>query len=98
MCYSGDLNAPEMDTGLIDSHDDVGINVTRMQCVQYRKVTTCSPIQTKDCRIDFNNTDINSLTMNDTLVQYFYGGTIGAKYTYQYSKHSLLEEDGSELM
>ena len=98
MCYSGDMTAYEMDTGLIDSHDDLGINAPKIHRVQYRKVTTCSPIPTKDFRTEVINTDINSPTFNDTLVRYFYGDTAGANYTYQYNKHSLLEVNGYKLM
>ena len=57
-----------------------------------------SPIQTKDYRTEVNDTDINSPTFNDTLVRYFYGDATGANYTYQYNKHSLLEDSGYKLM
>ena len=98
MCYSGDMTAYEMDTGLIDSHDHIGINAPKVHRVQYRKFTTCSPIQTKDYRTEVNDIDINSPTFNDTLVRYYYGDATGANYTYQYNKHSLLEDDGYKLM
>ena len=99
MCYSGDMTAYEMDTGLIDSHDDLGINAPRIHRVQYRKVTTCSPIQTKDYRTEVNDTDINSPTFNDTLVRYFYGdAVVDANYTYQYNKHCLSGDGDYKLM
>ena len=98
MCYSGDMTAYEMDTGLIDSHDDLGINAARKNRIQYRKVTTCSPIQTKEYRKEVNDTDINSPTFGDTLVQYFYGDVLNVSYTYQYDKHSLLDDIGYNLM
>ena len=98
MCYSGDTTAYEMDTGLIDSHDDLGVNAPKMHRVKYRKVTTCSPLQTKDYRTEVNDTDINSPTFNDTLVRYFYGDATGANYTYQYDKRSLQNDDGYTLM
>lgn len=88
MCLLGDMTAYEMDTGLIDSHTALGINAPMKDRLQYRKVTVCSPLQTKGYRITINDTDINSPTYNDTLIQFFYG-PFGGNYTYEYNKASL---------
>ena len=97
MCSSGDRTAYKMDSGLIDSHDDLGINAPRKGRVQYRKVTSCSPIQTKDYEKKINETDIKSPIFGDTLIQYFYGDTATANYSYQYNTHILFENNGYTL-
>ena len=97
MCLPGDMTAYKMDTGLIDSHEGLGINAPKIGRVQYRKVTTCSPIQTKNYATATNDTNINSPTFNDTLVRYYYGVQDPDNYTYEYNTHSLLENNGYKL-
>lgn len=97
MCLLGDMTAYEMDTGLIDSQYALGINAPMRDRLQYRKVTVCSPIHTKDYRIIINDTNIDSPTYNDTLIQFFYGPFVG-NYTYQYNKASLRVNNGYKLM
>ena len=96
MCLLGDMTAYEMDTGLIDSHFALGINTPLKDRLQYRKVTVCSPIHTKDYRTTINDTDIDSPTYNDTLIQFFYGPFVG-NYTYQYNTQSLRVNTGYKL-
>ena len=40
LCWYGGTAAYEMDSGRLDSHDDIGINAPKSHRVQYRKVTT----------------------------------------------------------
>ena len=98
MCLLGDMTAYAMDTGRIDSHNGLGINAPKEDRIQYRRVTTCSPIQTKDYMTEVNDTDINSPTFGDTLARYFYGNRGNFSYTYQYNEHSLREDYGYRLM
>ena len=104
MCLLGSNTAYRMDTGMIDSHDGLGINGPKKDRVQYRKVTTCSPIQTKGYTTVVNDTQGGSPTLGDRLIQYFYGnfGVYGeaeyTKYSYQYNSHGLLDSYGYSLM
>ena len=103
MCLLGSNTAYEMDTGIIDSHEGVGINGPKQDRVQYRKVTTCSPIQTKGYGTAVNDTRGDSPTFGDMLIQYLYGniGISGdaefTNYSYQYNTHSLGDEDSYRL-
>ena len=98
ICLLGDTTAYRMDTGLIDSHDGLGISAPKKERVQYRNATTCSPIQTRDYGRATNDTDINSSTFGDTHVRYFCGELGNWNYTYQYNTHSLEEDNGYKLM
>ena len=98
ICLSGNTTAYAMDTGLIDTHESIGINARKEERAQYRKVTTCAPIQTKDYGRAINDTKIDSPTKGDTLIQYFYGNSEDLNHTYQYNTHSLVEEHGYELV
>lgn len=44
MCTAFGNLAVKLDTGLLDSRDDLGFNSKQIDRIQYRKVTTCSPI------------------------------------------------------
>lgn len=45
ICYGN--NTYQMDTGLIDSHHDLGINTPQKERLKYRRVTTCSVLEQK---------------------------------------------------
>ncbi|KAE8349837.1 hypothetical protein BDV28DRAFT_52778 [Aspergillus coremiiformis] len=44
LCQFNDHSAFAMDTGLLDSHDDFGMNAPPHNRIKYRRRTTCSPI------------------------------------------------------
>jgi hypothetical protein len=46
-CSVGDTGAFEMDTGLIVSGSNLGINAIANERISFRKVVTCAPIETK---------------------------------------------------
>jgi hypothetical protein len=48
LCRINDQSAFAMDTGLLDSHDDFGINASPETRVKFRRVTTCAPIKGTD--------------------------------------------------
>ena len=100
VCIYGGTAAYEMDTGLLDSHDVLGINAPNSDRVQYRKVTTCSPLHAKGFATVLNDTNSSDATYGDTLIQYNYGqvtGSDGTNYTYQYDSHGLFESRGYAL-
>jgi hypothetical protein len=46
ICYENNIYS--METGLVDSHHDLGVNTPENERLQYRKVTTCSVLRLKD--------------------------------------------------
>lgn len=98
LCWWGDSAAYEMDSGLIDSHEALGINAKKADRVQFRKVTTCSPLHTKDHATELNVTDPTLVANGDTLDQSFFGPVVDtSNYTYSYNEHSRVEDHGYEL-
>lgn len=97
LCFYGSTSAYEMDSGLLDSHEALGINARTSDRVQLRKLTTCSPIHTKGHLIELNVTNKNDPLYGDTLAQYAYGPVGTLNYTFQYNTHSLLEDNGYAL-
>ena len=78
--------AYKMDTGIIDSHDHLGINTPKSERVSYRKVTTCSPIRATGYGVVENTTDA-LIPTNVDIFQYFYYGptpSLDQNYTYKY--------------
>lgn len=70
----------QMDTGLIDSHYDLGINTPQEERLKYRRVTTCSVLR-DDGYIDNKN--------GTELVTWNYGPSVGENFTFSYNKNSL---------
>ncbi|KAL8924268.1 MAG: hypothetical protein Q9172_002741 [Xanthocarpia lactea] len=66
LCMYGDApTGYEMDTGLLNSQEDLGINAPDSDRVQYRKVTTCSPIHTRGYYEEYNETDVSRQQYGD---------------------------------
>ncbi|KAL9131416.1 MAG: hypothetical protein Q9217_000630 [Psora testacea] len=85
LCFDGPMSAYEMDTGLIDSHEMLGINAPERNRVQYRKVTTCSPLHTKGYVHEVNETNPDHVTYGETTLEFAFGGIEGiSNYTYGY--------------
>lgn len=92
LCVYGSTSAYEMDSGLLDSHDDLGMNAPKSDRIQYRKVTTCSPIQTPGFTTMMNVTDPNDPAYGDLLQQFAYGELSGvSNYTFTYNTHSVID-------
>lgn len=62
-----------IDTGMIDSHEHMGINAAPPDRVQLRRVTECAPLKTEDYTRLANSTDG---TPTQNLVEYLYGGLL----------------------
>lgn len=77
MCLMPGTTAFEMDTGLLDSHDTLGINAPPQNRVQYRKVTTCAPLTHKGFVGVYNSTGAPSEegSSGDFIFQFLYGPT-----------------------
>lgn len=92
LCFFGKNGAMEMDTGPIDSHHALGVNVPKKDRVTYRKVATCSPIRTRKYRTTWNDTDPDHIAYGDTFDRFAFGPIMaGANWTYQYNRHSIIE-------
>ena len=89
ICKDG-VGGYEMDTGLIDSLETLGINSKASERVQFRKFTSCSVIRTKEYSFDYNLTDITGELQQ--LIRYNYTSSSGdgSNYTYQYNKHNVV--------
>ncbi|KAL8705019.1 MAG: hypothetical protein Q9201_001864 [Fulgogasparrea decipioides] len=92
-----DVGGFEMDSGLIDSHETLGINAKTSDRVQYRKVTTCSVLRTKEYAYEFNST--GSGTEVQHLIRYNYGTTVGSdeNFTFQYNTNDVVGFNGYAL-
>ena len=65
LCFYGDSSAYEMDTGLIDSHQALGINAPKSERVQYRKVTTCK-LYFLSFKLNIYNSDLGAYGQQQT--------------------------------
>jgi hypothetical protein len=77
VCSSNSSNL-RLDSGLIDSHSDLGVNAPPDQRFQFRNVLHCAPLTTKTYRSSHTRPD------NVTLSRYHYGVTLFGNYTYEY--------------
>ena len=92
LCIYGSTAAYEMDTGLLSTHEDLGINAAQSDRIQYRKVTTCSPVHTRGYVTTFNDTNPTHLAYGDLILEYNYGPIPNvSNYTYFYNTHSVTD-------
>lgn len=69
-----------LDTGYLDSHDDLGLNAPLDQRFQYRRTLHCAPITTQGYTMTWNKSSDQSYT------RYYYGDAVaGFNWTYFYS-------------
>ncbi|KIX99960.1 uncharacterized protein Z520_04598 [Fonsecaea multimorphosa CBS 102226] len=79
MCLLGDTAALKLDTGYIDSHTVLGINSPKRDRIDYRRVTTCAPLNTSG-RIQPNKISGTSIIYYD----YDFGPTSSSNVTWTY--------------
>ncbi len=92
LCIYGSTAAYEMDTGPLDTHEHLGINAAQSDRIQYRKVTSCSPIHTRGYVTTFNDTNPNEIAYGNLFYEYLYGPILNvSNYTYRYNTHSLTD-------
>ena len=85
MCIWSDTAAFSVDTGLIDSRRDLGINAPEDETINFRKVTTCAPIVPGDY-LTYRNSTVTPGSLNMT---YDFGPILGStNYTYVRASHS----------
>ena len=97
ICAGEASAAFELDSELIDSHDDLGINAKKSERVQYRKVTTCAVLSQEDRVFRFNWTDAEGSVIQYD--RYYYGIVNPPKrnYTIAYNRDDLIGKQGYTL-
>ncbi|KAL8965816.1 MAG: hypothetical protein Q9183_003673 [Haloplaca sp. 2 TL-2023] len=93
-----DVGGFQMDTGLVDSHGALGINAKPSDRVQYRKVTTCSVLRTKEHSYYYNSTSAGGSGVQE-LIRYTYGTLTSdpTNYTWQYDTNDVIGSYGYSL-
>jgi hypothetical protein len=92
-----------MDSGVIDSHHDLGVNESPSGRVGFRKVTTCSPLSVKGDYVSvITSTGDDGLGVEgDRIREYHFGTYMGAAIdtntTYFYNQHAFIDGFGYEL-
>ncbi|KAL8687209.1 MAG: hypothetical protein Q9218_006557 [Villophora microphyllina] len=98
LCWYGATGAYAIDSGLLDSFHVLGINAPTSQRIQYRKLTTCSPIHMKDYHDVLNDTDPSQIAYGDTLININLGEIVGvSNYTFRYNLHTFVDNIGYQL-
>lgn len=96
MCL--DNHVYQLDTGLIDTHKDLGINSPKSQRVGFRKVSTCAIVTQEGFRT--NSTASGLAREGDNVVEFHYGGSsisLLSNTTYFYNTHALEDGFGYDL-
>lgn len=76
----------ELDTGLLDSNTDLGINAAPEHRFLYRSVTKCSPLRIEEYSVDES-------IGNTTTVRFDYGPQRPFNYTYDYTQKYAVESE-----
>ncbi len=93
----------KLDSDLIDSHVDLGINAPHADRVGFRRVTTCSPLSVQEPYVSvITSTGNDSLGIEgDRIRKYQYGtfiqSAIDLNTTYLYNQHAFIDGYGYEL-
>ncbi|KAK5113614.1 hypothetical protein LTR85_010843 [Meristemomyces frigidus] len=100
-CMFSDAAAYEMDTGLMDSNDALGLNGPESERVAYRKVTTCAPIHTGQ-NYGLGTLKTGAGEFEDPVIYLYMGpmvndGVVLTNYTFLYDEHTLVDNDGYQL-
>ncbi|KAL8792003.1 MAG: hypothetical protein Q9195_005421 [Heterodermia aff. obscurata] len=98
LCFYGEKAGYAMDTGRLNSRSALGINAPKSDTIQYRKVTTCTPLQAKQHTRIYNDTDPEDGAFGDTLVEYEFGEVVGvSNSTFLYNLQSSVSNSGYVL-
>ncbi|RVX69850.1 hypothetical protein B0A52_05684 [Exophiala mesophila] len=94
----------QLDSGVIDSHHDLGINAPQSGRVGFRHVATCSPLKVTQQYVQvINSTGLDGLGLaGDRIRKYQYGtytdAGLGNNITYMYNQDALIDGFGYELV
>ena len=96
LCAEGPTSAFEMDSGMLDTRDDLGINTPDADRLQYRKVTSCSVLN-GTAYAKMRNLTLDS-GENRTLVDYYFGGNGSAEdFLFTYNVEDAVGSSGYSL-
>jgi hypothetical protein len=87
ICITTNSKPYRLETALIDSHTDLGINAPPHDRVAYQKINTCSPIHSTRFAqvVNANETaEFYYWPPNTRLQRFFYGPIRGANFTYTF--------------
>ena len=92
----------QLDTGLIDTHTDLGINMPTSGRIGFRKVSTCAPITQDGYRSTTTTDGTDGLGLaDDKVLELHYGGIASisalSNTTYYYNTHAFVDGWGYEL-
>ena len=93
MCLQGASSAFEMDTGLLDSHETLGLNSAPENRVLYRRKTICSPVVTKG-----HGELIPGKLPGEEIAYYYYGVVDGFNATFILSTYAQRSPSGYILV
>ncbi|KAK0614802.1 hypothetical protein DIS24_g11914 [Lasiodiplodia hormozganensis] len=74
-----------LDTGLLDSNDDFGLNAPPGQRFQYRRRLHCAPLATEGL------TSKHNISSDRSYTRYHFGPTLFNNFTYEYSNDAIWE-------
>lgn len=94
LCVTENSSPYEMDSGLLDSDTDFGINAAPANRIRIRKVTTCSPLHATRF-VDTVNASVtdeaNDWLPGTQLIRIYLGRTLDFDWTFEYNKFAPLD-------
>ncbi|CEI62474.1 unnamed protein product [Fusarium venenatum] len=76
----------KMESGMIDTHHDLGLNNPQKNRLKYKRQTTCSPLDTGNFTQYVNGSEAELLGWPDNvLIRYFYGKNMNGKINHTYT-------------
>ncbi|EME45514.1 hypothetical protein DOTSEDRAFT_71279 [Dothistroma septosporum NZE10] len=102
LCVTVNSSTIQLDTGLLDSNFDFGINARESETLKYRQVATCSPLLAGSAGlvaiVNTTGTDLAaSYPPGEVLYEYMFGPTTVGNYTYVHTQYERLYEQNYEI-
>lgn len=95
-CLISSTSAYQMDTGLLDSHADLGLNAKSSDRISIRKIATCAPLATAPYLEAYNLTVADGLI--DKYIAVNIGPSPGSPYTFSLNTHKQYVDVGYDLV
>ncbi|KAL1616591.1 hypothetical protein SLS54_008326 [Diplodia seriata] len=83
MCVTPDANI-RIDSGLLDTNDDLGINTPPSLRFQFRQTLECAPLNTTKYEVQHNYTGVGGTS--ELFRQYWLGAANGSDYIYEHKE------------
>jgi len=85
-----------MDTGLLDTHSALGLNILDQDRLFYRRISTCSPLHTAGYERPSNVT-VDGGQRIDSYDFWYFGPINGTDFTWRYNMDAMYDQSGYEL-